>query len=367
MRNQLTLLLATKGRDNFTIRFLAYANSISLEYPIYIADGEPKNSIKNIINNKKLFPNISYSYNEYDDIGYKEFYNKIKLSLSSIKTKYVMFIDNDDFVLPKGINNCLDFLKKNNDYIGCSSRIGWFYKQNFLFSDNNLEGKITYFFDKTGPYNPRSYSDEKMSDRLEHLLKCYTVTFYSIFDREKLLITSSEISKMNFNYTYSFELYFHLRMISLGKIKVFRDNAFYLRQLGTSLGNDQNQSLLGRQFDLINEILSGRVLQDKMKIKDELISNNFSKSSVSTIEKFLNQYWSSRINNYFKIKRLLNNKIIIRIRKILKKYFPLVKKMLWHFRHYKIVMNSYKVKNYNEVDNVKLFMKNFKLNSYIND
>ncbi len=367
MSNKLTLLLATKGRNNFTIRFLAYANSLSLKYPIYIADGDPQNSKKNILNNKKLFPNISYSYNEYNDIGYQEFYNKIKSSISSIKTKYVMFIDNDDFVLPKGIKNCLNFLKNNKDYIGCSSRIGWFYTQDNLTSNNSIEGKIKYFFDKKGPYNPQSYTDEKISDRLKHLLKNYTVTFYSIFDREKLLIASSEISNMNFNYTYSFELYFHLRMISLGKIKVFKDEAFYLRQLGTSLGNDQNESLLGRKFDLINEVLSGKPTQDIMKIKYQFANNKFLKSSVITVEKFLNQYWKFRINNYIKVERLTNNKIRIIIRKILKTFFPWVKKMLWHFRHHKKVINSHKVKNYTDIDNVKLFMKKFKLKSYVND
>ena len=29
-----------------------------------------------------------------------------------------MFIDNDDFIMPNGIEKCLDFLNQNDDYVG---------------------------------------------------------------------------------------------------------------------------------------------------------------------------------------------------------------------------------------------------------
>ena len=363
--DKLTLLLATKGRDEFTIRFLAYANQISLKYPIYIADGEPKNHIKKIIKNKNFFPNISISYHDFNDTSYLDYYNKIRVSLKSISTKYVMFIDNDDFIIPNGIEKCLDFLNQNDDYIGCSGRIGWFYTKKHMLDGNYISGKINYFFDKKGGYNPISYRSN-LNSRMEQVSKKNTVTFYSVFDREKLYIASKEICDMNFIFTSNFEVYFHIRMISLGKIHAFKNTCSYLRQLGTSLGNDQNEQLFGRKYNLVNDFLEGRVSNDLNKILNFLESKLEFNESKIFIKTFLYEIWTNKLKLFIESNKMLNNNYRIFVRSIINKYMPKTMNYIWTFRHFKKVINSYKLDDHNDFDNLKLFMRNFSLNKYLN-
>lgn len=355
----LTLLLATRGRDDYTIRFLAYANKISLKYPIYIADGAPNKDFKKIIDNSKLFTNISFSYNEFNDKSYSDYYMKIKTSISEIKTKYVMLIDNDDFVFPKGIELCLKFLNENSNYIGCTGRVGWFYKKSYLFNKNNLRGRINYFFEKEGAYNPTNY-DGNLYSRFSKASKNYTVSFYSIFEREKLLIASSEICEMNFNYTYSMEIFFHLRMISLGKINAIKDYPSYFRQLGTSLGNDQNTILSGRKYNLVEDILLGRVSKDINSIVNFFKEKKEFEKISEFVQVFLIEYWSKNIMLFVNAQKMLNNSF----RKTLRITFPKIAKYYWHFRHKIKTFKTYVFNDRKELNEIILFMKNFKLEDY---
>ena len=265
MKSNLTLILTTKGRDAFTIRFLEYANYISLKYPIYIADGEPKEHIKKKILNRKNYPNIKYDYFEYNGINYKEFYKKLVDSLSSIKTDYVMFIDNDDFVLNDAMGKTIDFLDKNKDYVGASGKIGWCYTKDYPLSQNYLYGHFKFYNNCDG-YNPVSYSNKSSFDRINKATQNYNSLWYSMFRKSSLLLVAKENANLNFKTLYSSEIFFYLRIISLGKIYFDKNITTYIRQLGTSEGGDQNEKLYQKKMDWLDSVLDGVIYNDMNKI-----------------------------------------------------------------------------------------------------
>ena len=171
---------------------------------------------------------------------------------------------------------------------------------------------------------------------------------------------------MNFIFTSNFEVYFHIRMISLGKIHAFKNTCSYLRQLGTSLGNDQNEQLFGRKYNLVNDFLEGRVSNDLNKILNFLESKLEFNESKIFIKTFLYEIWTNKLKLFIESNKMLNNNYRIFVRSIINKYMPKTMNYIWTFRHFKKVINSYKLDDHNDFDNLKLFMRNFSLNKYLN-
>ena len=220
MKNKdLTILLIIKGRDLYTLRWLYYANEIKLPYDIYIADGKPNKKIIQILENKNNFPHINYKHVLYDDSSYKMFYQKIFNSLENINTKYVMFSDNDDFLMPKGINKNVEFLNLNKDYIGASGIIGFFQISNEKMKlEKSLLGTPNFAFYNEGAYKPRSINKKTILERIQMASELYNITYYSVFRTEKIKNIAKENLENNFNSLLTMENFFHLKALSLGKI-----------------------------------------------------------------------------------------------------------------------------------------------------
>jgi glycosyltransferase domain-containing protein len=138
----LTVCLLTLGRNNFTERFVKYYNYSGIPYKLIIGDGFkeklPKKLIAEIKNNSKI--RYYYFKNEYDlkkKIYYhNKFYTRILFCLNKVKTKYVKFIFNDDMLLIKNTNKCIQFLNKNS-FFDCAGGNGLDFE-----IDKKVYGKI---------------------------------------------------------------------------------------------------------------------------------------------------------------------------------------------------------------------------------
>ena len=124
--NNLTILLTLKGRENFTYRWLEYSNNIKLPFRIFIADGGENDDISAHLSNQSRYPNLKIKYRRYPfDKDRKTYKKKLINSINEIQTEYMVFADNDDFILINGIKTSLDFIAQNKEY-GCSQgRIGY--------------------------------------------------------------------------------------------------------------------------------------------------------------------------------------------------------------------------------------------------
>lgn len=117
----LTVLLPLKDHPECTKEWLKHNYFEELNY--YVADG----SIG--AENYEIFKNFSkknIKYKRYNpDFNIEDFITKICKSLSDIKTEYVMFCDNDDYLLINGIKNLYDHIKSNNNYDGIQGKVPW--------------------------------------------------------------------------------------------------------------------------------------------------------------------------------------------------------------------------------------------------
>ena len=365
--NDLTILLTTKGRDRYTLRWLWYANYINFPYPIYIADGEPKKSIINLLKNKNNFPNITYSHNLYNDKTYKDYYEKLAISISEIETKYVMLSDNDDFLLLQGISNCINFLNINHDFIGASGRIGFVdIYPSFNCKNDLLSGDTLFYFSVVGGYSPLSKNEDSLIERIQKAAENYTVIYYSIFRKQNLENALKKNLNANFHSTVSFEIFLYFNLIKQGKINFDSNMASYIRQIGTSNG--------GAIENIPHQIVSGNLNSDYSKIMNIIahdidMINQDSTSLENYIKFYLEKHLASRIdksfnNQFLNDKESKTNKIIkytkLKIKYLYNKYF--INDME---KANKLISNNedlIKIKKmFNDVDYI-FYIKNIKIN-----
>src|SRR5262249_33432081 len=115
--NKVTILLTLKGRTQFTLRWLWHVNRTGLPFRIFVADGEPHPAISGLLEGNTAFPNLRLVYGRYNDRSYRDFYGKLVDALRRIDTPYVMLVDNDDFILPRGVLDSVAFLDAHPDYV----------------------------------------------------------------------------------------------------------------------------------------------------------------------------------------------------------------------------------------------------------
>lgn len=122
MSNNITVLLLLKDRPDFTQRWLEVHNELGFSIPIHIADGSLSDQNKNIILkflNSSSVLNIDYKFYG-KDINLETFYQKICKAVSYISTDYVIFADNDDFLVEESIMKGADYFRNNEDLIAVS-------------------------------------------------------------------------------------------------------------------------------------------------------------------------------------------------------------------------------------------------------
>ena len=116
---EITIIIPLYDRHIYTEIWLK--ENIRSDFYYIFADGSKTDVHQEIFNNLKL-DNVEYIRYKTDDSSYQFFY-KMYDAASKVKTDYVMTSDNDDFLNHKGIKKCINFLKKNNNYICASGMI----------------------------------------------------------------------------------------------------------------------------------------------------------------------------------------------------------------------------------------------------
>ena len=284
-----TLVLLIKGRHEFTRRWLTYMKSINFEYPIIIADGQDDDETKKMIIeiNKEEALSIQYfRYNTHS--GYHDYYKMELDVLNKVSTDLVMLCDNDDFVFLSGLNQQIDFLCKNSEYISSSGRI-------LNFEINNHEyipyGKNINFLKPCEYYR----YEEPLDDWKKHINSVFTQfqpNFYNVFKTKFMKIIAKELVELNFSDLVINEFYVQLRAATLGKSKILGTTFHYLRQRGTSsISKDYEFSK-----DLIKKNMPNDIRKLSSKISD-IISEN-SDYTKEEIDSFILDSFSNYLNFY---------------------------------------------------------------------
>ncbi len=112
------------GRDPFTSRWFKYAEEFNIPYKVIVADGAVYPSAESILSKNFLNSSIDFDYIKYPaDTTLRNFYLKIQDALGKVKTPYVVLASNDDFYFFDAIEQSVEFLNQNSDYVASRGEI----------------------------------------------------------------------------------------------------------------------------------------------------------------------------------------------------------------------------------------------------
>ena len=109
MNDSVTIVIPTHCRHGYLKRCVDWFSKGG--YPIVVVDSTltPWDVPSELCNVKYI----------YVPGGFEVYLKKFLLALNQVKTPYVAFCGDDDFILPSGLDQSVDFLKSNDDYSFC--------------------------------------------------------------------------------------------------------------------------------------------------------------------------------------------------------------------------------------------------------
>jgi glycosyltransferase domain-containing protein len=331
LNKSFTLILLTKGRHNFTQRWLDYMKIIKFKYPIIIADGQDDDETKKMISKINQDQNLTIQYFRYNThAGYHDYY-KMKLDvLNKVKTDLVMLCDNDDFILPSGLNQQIDFLNTNTEFVSASGRIMNFEINNY---DYATFGQNINFLNSCEYYR----LEEPLSDWKDHINSVFTrfqPNFYNVFQTKFMKIIAKELVELNFTDLVINEFYIQLRAATLGKSKILGSSFHYLRQRGTSS--------ISTGYNFSEDLLRKNMPADVRRLSTKISSVVCEQSNYSKDEIFL--FMLKSFSNYlnFYLPRVT---LKFRFPKVYKFKIKLLEFYRNNFKFLKKIIRSFKNKN----------------------
>lgn len=339
----LTIILLLKDRQEYNYRFISHFLENSLNLNLFISDGSKKKitpSISNLIKKNKKIRYFKYP----EDNSYERFYKKVHSSLKSIKTKFVLFAANDDFIVYKNIIKCLNFLKKNKNYIGSGGTMLGF----TMIKKNRKDFKLSNIHTI---YKKINLGKKTKLQRFKVFMNNFSDLPRNCIISKNILIKNYGLSSKLFGNNIELKDHFTaLYNVIHGKIKIF-DNPLILHQSHhNSEGNLRYKILLKNYSDenfIKNLVIFDKILSKKLNYKKNyVLKNYFQKVVVDAFKQFSlkNEPSSKEIYNIFlkKLKRRV-------LKKDINKNLYLQKKDL---------SNEYK----KIIDEIEFFLKKLKNN-----
>lgn len=154
-----TIIIPTYNRHRQLKRLLDYYSNIN--FPIIVGD-----STATAFPNSSRYKNVKYLH--FPDYTYAK---KLPLIYKKVKTKYVLFCADDDFIIPNAISNSVKFLEKNRTYVSAHGH--------YVFFESNGRMNI-----KVYPFYLHSIdidiNSDKPSERVKQLLSNYMQLLYAV-------------------------------------------------------------------------------------------------------------------------------------------------------------------------------------------
>ncbi len=183
--------------------------------------------VKKILkNNKYSLLNLKYVSYKYTNINHKDYYYMMyDLLKSHVKTEFIRFCDNDDFILKHQQNNLLKYYIKNKSL----ASVGDFQIRFEILNKNKLHGNKFYFFFE----GINRFEDNFSYQNVREIFNNFQGFFYNIFKKKDMQKILFEIYKLNFTDLEIRDFYLILRLLANGKT-VYLNQSSYVRQHGTS-------------------------------------------------------------------------------------------------------------------------------------
>jgi len=234
----LTLILPLKGRALHTMRFFWHAERRRLPYRIVVADGQVEPGIAGRLEPPHaLFPSLDIDYVRCpDDSAYRDYFNKLAMAAARVTTPYAMLCDNDDFVVPAGVEACIAFLDGNRDHAGVSGGVAGFalHRDPALPKVAGPIGSIGSLYHDG--YFAQSHDAPELMARVRANFAGGYALYYSVFRTDVLATVLGDMAALGLSDLKAAETFFGARAKTLGKCRLDRRVVSYVRQAGSSGG-----------------------------------------------------------------------------------------------------------------------------------
>ena len=343
---ELSILIPTLNRTNFLKKILTYYSKINLNAYVYILDS----SIDDIANeNQILIKKINNENFKYHKIFGKSCQVQKKI-MPQITTKYCVFSGDDDYFCKQGLEDTINFLNENNDFIAAHGKI-----LHVTFENNDQNSIID-----VSNYKPLGFDNcqEKSIDRLIFTFKKYQTSTFSIHRTESYMQLMSYIDEninqiqsieMKYENIFNDELLPNFLSCCFGKNK-FIDKLYMIR---TSVFSPRDKNFFSQKkiYDYFTNKKGKETIKKIKKILTKEITI-LDKNNLFENEKIIDE----EINKFIK-KNYLNHKkyIFLKIQNII---IYILKKI----KLYEIIKKYFKKKTYSfDIFNDKKYKNQFKI------
>ena len=213
-KNILKIIFNISGRTSYLYRYFKLLENHKINFDLLII-----NDLNNIIeesNLKKIDINFIIKQAPSKITGMNSIF-KIIYNYKDILAnyEYVCFVEDDNFIFPHAIGNCVDFLNTNHDYLGCNGL-------SFLFNYNQNNKFI--FLNK---YSSPSFKSDNPNDRAKQYKLNGGLIYYSIIRSMVFIKICKEITYINDDNLS--EIFFNYLILVYGNLKTI--NQIYLARL----------------------------------------------------------------------------------------------------------------------------------------
>lgn len=289
----LSIIIPTFNRYSFLEKAIKYYSISNCKATIVIVDssvGREKNNNKSLI---KKYKNLKIEY--FNRKGKP--HTAIKKIKKKIKTKFLVFTGDDDFLLSENLKYHFDFLQNNKAYIAVNGRAYLLrhFKETFTLSD----------------YPLATLNQNTAYKRCKYLLENYAVPFFSICRTSFFFNSLDYINKKKYPHeNFNDELVLSTILASNGKI-FSSDKNYLVRHVGhTKRGNFTNFRLRNKMLISINSMIEDLRLKIT-KVDGYISSENLNYLRKVLVWKFIERKYNLKLNKkenrIFYLKRYLNN------------------------------------------------------------
>ena len=208
----LKIIFNLKKRESYLRRYFLLLQQYPINFDILLI-----NDLETTVNfdvENTLETKIIYSQSKRDITGMNSIFKAIYDNRENLKNyKYICFVEDDNFIFPDSINECVKFLENNKNFIGCNGN-------SFLFT----KGKKFSFLNA---YIAPCFNSKNLISRAKDYKKNWGLTYYSVIEtntfvkicEEISLISDDNLSEIFFN----FLTIIHGNLMKLNKIYLARE------------------------------------------------------------------------------------------------------------------------------------------------
>lgn len=283
--NKINLIIPTYNRPKLLQRILDYYNIYGRKFDIIIADSSSPL-------NKKLNKKIVLSFPNLDILYVDKFspelpsHQKYAEMVKYANSKYCVFCPDDDFIIPNGIREAVNFLEKNSDYSVAHGTYISFHVYKTLFGSKQFWWKFIYPYESITSSNP--------SQRLSiHLINYYQV-LWAVRRTDVVKPAYKEFLKSKVDPFLFGELLPDMLTLIFGKMK--RLNTFYAARQALSTSYSYWPSLIDAQKA---GIYDKEYTKFKGCLAENLVRYGFSKNkSLQIIDASMKKYLKTTVQEH---------------------------------------------------------------------